>query len=183
MSLVSQLESILFVAGKPLSPSELAKLTSSTVPEVASALDEIKARLNQPESGVQLVDTGSAVQMLANPENSALVEKFTTEEIAGELTRAQLETLTVVAYQGPITRPELEAIRGVNCAIILRNLELRGLVEAEDDAEKLMPVYRLTVGALAHLGLKSASELPDYAVLHEHPYIAGALEADKENEA
>ncbi|KKW42328.1 MAG: Segregation and condensation protein B [Candidatus Magasanikbacteria bacterium GW2011_GWA2_56_11] len=172
MTLHSQLESVLFVAGKPLSPAELARALCTDVAAIGVALEELKLKFNALESGIHIIDTGSSVQMTTNPANSQAVDKFTTEEIKGELTRAQLESLTVIAYQGPITRPELEAIRGVNCAIILRNLELRGLVEATDDADKLLPVYSLTVEALRHLGLASPSDLPGYSELHDHPHVA-----------
>jgi len=71
--------------------------------------------------------------MTTAKESSEIVEKFLKEELTGEMTRPQLETLTIIAYRGPMTKMEIEQIRGVNCSLILRNLLMRGLVEAKLD--------------------------------------------------
>lgn len=175
MSLLSQIESILFVASKPLSNKAVAKTLRIDISKVEDALETLKLKYNQPESGIHILFDDEAVQMATNPDNATAIDSFVKDEISGELTRPQLETLTVAAYRGPITRPELEQIRGVNCALILRNLMVRGLVEESDDAEKLMPVYRLTFDALRHLGVTSVAELPEYQVLNKHENIEQTL--------
>lgn len=174
MSLTSQVEAILFVASKPLAPAAMAKTLQVEVEAVRDALSTLTDRYADPDSGLTLVDTGAEVQLTTRAEHSEVVERYTTQEIMGELTRAQLETLTVVAYQGPITRPELETIRGVNCAIILRNLALRGLIEEDETTDKLMTAYRVSVTALRHLGIADVVDLPDYATLHQHPHLTPA---------
>lgn len=171
----SELESVLFIASKPLSRKELQKALSLEPAALEEIITALKDQYNDPASGIQIVDTGSDVQMVTNPANAAIVEEFTKQELMGELTRAQLETLTVVAYQGPITRPEIEAIRGVNCAVILRNLAVRGLVEEEDSVDAVMTAYRISATALRQLGIASSAELPDFAVLHQHPHLNAAI--------
>ena len=171
----SELESVLFIASKPLSRKELGKALGVEMEVLEEAVVVLKEQYNDPASGIHIVDTGADVQMVTNPANAEIVEDFTKQELMGELTRAQLETLTVVAYQGPITRPEIEAIRGVNCAIILRNLAVRGLVEEEDSVDKLMTAYRISATALRQLGIATVSELPDYETLREHPHLTAAL--------
>lgn len=173
MSYVSTLESILFVAGKPLSVQKLAKVLASTTDDVLAALLELKAKYGG-ESGVVLLQNSDEWQLVSNPENIAATEQFVKAEISGELTRAQLETLTVISYCGPITKPELEQLRGVNCSLILRNLLIRGLVK-ESDASGLLPAYEVTMEYLRHLGLSSLAELPDYAELHNHDFVTKAL--------
>src|SRR3989344_6432408 len=136
LSLPSRVESILFVAGKPLTFGVIGKALGVGEADVRDAVEMLKAKYNHDESGLRILSDDASVQMATNPAHADTVETFIKEEAAGELTRAQLETLTVVAYRGPITRPELEQIRGVNCAVILRNLLVRGLVEEKDDAGK-----------------------------------------------
>ncbi|MBI5222644.1 MAG: SMC-Scp complex subunit ScpB [Candidatus Magasanikbacteria bacterium] len=168
MNLNSQIESILFVASKPLTAKQIARAIQQKAADVEMALEDLKAKYNQPASGLRVLHEGDNYQMATNPENSAVVEMFIKDEAAGELTRPQLETLTVIAYRGPITRPELEQIRGVNCAIILRNLLIRGLIDEHDDEKKILPVYSLSMEAVRHLGVNTVSELPDYETLHRH---------------
>ncbi len=170
MNLKSKIESILFVASRPLTIKKIAKELKEKESDIQDVIEQIKEKFDNPESGIHLIITGDQVQFSTNSDNAEFVEKFIKSELMGELTRAQLETLTVIAYQEPITRPEIEQIRGVNCAVILRNLMQRGLL-GEEGSEALMPVYRLSVKALQHLGVSSPQELPDHGELHGHDYL------------
>ena len=48
------------------------------------------------------------------------------------LSQAAIETLAIIAYKQPVTRVEIEEIRGVNCEMMLKKLQARGLIEAKD---------------------------------------------------
>ena len=178
INLLSQLESILFVASKPLTSKKIAKVLAVAPEQLQGELEVLRQKYNQPESGVVLSQNNEEWQLVSNPENKAVAENFIKAELSGELTRPQLETLTVISYCGPITKPELEQIRGVNCSLILRNLMMRGLVQENDDVKNLLPAYEITMEYLRHLGLRSLAELPDYATLHNHAYITKALEGE-----
>ncbi len=181
MNLESQIESILFVAAKPLSVRTIAKAIGRAEAEVVEIFESLRAKYADDASGFSLITNGAEVQLGTKPENAAAVDGFVKDEAAGELTRAQLETLTVIAYRGPVTRPELEQIRGVNCALILRSLLIRGYIEEYEEATSLTTVYRLSLEAMRHLGVASPEELPDYAALHAHEYIEAALRKDDQN--
>lgn len=169
--LTSPLESILFVASKPLAVKKMAKVLNVSAEEVITVMMELANKHNQPDSGLRLLHNNEEWQLVSSPENKTVTENFVKAEVSGELTRPQLETLTVISYCGPITKPELEQIRGVNCSLILRNLLLRGLVKEVDELTALVPTYEVTMEYLRHLGLNSLSELPEYATLHGHEYV------------
>lgn len=179
MNVLSQIESILFVASKPLALKTIAKALGQNEAAVTEAVEALKVRYNSENSGLHILQEGKEFQMATNAGNAAAIEEFIKEEAAGELTRPQLETLTVIAYRGPITKPELEQIRGVNCSLILRNLMMRGLIEEEEDREKIGLAYRLSFEALRHLGIKETAELPEYDKLHRHEYIENVIEEMK----
>lgn len=178
MYLQSQIESILFVASKPLKPQSIANVLGRSVYEVEEAIEFLRMKYNS-DSGINILQVGDSIQMASNAKNLDVIESFIKDEVAGELTRAQLETLTVIAYREPITRPELELIRGVNCSLIIRNLLIRGLIEEKEDSEKIVPVYYLSFEALRHLGVVSVKELPDYNEMHEHSHIKQVLEGQE----
>jgi len=180
-NIISQIESILFVASKPLSVKKIAKTLQIDESAVLESLENLRIKYNQPESGIVLLQNSEEWQLTSNPDNREAAENFIKSEISGELTRPQLETLTVVAYCGPITKPELEQIRGVNCSLILRNLMMRGLVKEAEDITKLLPTFEVTMDYLRHVGLTSLSELPDYAALHNHESISNILNAQAQN--
>lgn len=171
MSHKSKIESVLFVASKPLSTKKIAAALKIGDKEALEDLKDLQLKYNNVDSGISLLQNGDEWQMVASAENKETSENFLKSEVSGELTRPQLETLTVVSYCGPITKPELEQIRGVNCSLILRNLMLRGLVRENEDGANLLPTYQVTMDYLRHLGLNSLEELPNYLELHQHPYI------------
>lgn len=174
MSLLAQVESILFVASKPLPLKKMAKVLNLSEEAVAEALRDLKNKYDLT-AGVVLINNNDEWQLVSNPDNKTITENFVKAEISGELTKAQLETLTVISYCGPITKPELEQLRGVNCSLIIRNLMIRGLVK-ENDSEGLLPSYEVTMDYIRHLGLTSLTELPDYQELHAHQYVTTTLE-------
>ncbi len=175
MHLLSAIESILFVASKPLTVKQLAKATDAQEGDILESIESLKLKCNGDQSGIHLLVSGDQIQLASNPAYAELVEKYIKREVSGELTKAQLESLTVIAYRGPITRPELELIRGVNCSVIVRTLMMRDLIREVEDAAKLMPAYELTTTALAELGISSVEELPDYTDLHAHEHLDAAL--------
>ena len=175
MTTLSKLETILFVASKPLGFKKIAKVLNVPSEEIGAALEQLRAKYNTPESGIILVQNNDEWQMVSNPDNREVAENFLKAEVSGELTRPQLETLTVISYCGPITKPELEQIRGVNCSLILRNLLLRGLVKELEDPANLLPTYEATMEYVRHLGLNNLRELPDYDKLHAHENIVQTL--------
>lgn len=175
MSLVGKIEAVLFVAGKPVPLDRLVKILKADKKEVESSVEELKTRLNTEGSGLHLVDHDGKLQLVTNPVFGEVVESLVKEEVAGELTRPSLETLTIIAYRGPVTKPEIEQIRGINCSLILRNLSMRGLIEERDDKARLQPVYTLSNDFIRHLGLHSVEELPDYLELHEHESLDQVL--------
>jgi len=169
-NLQSKLESILFVASKPLSSKKIGKVLKVDKKEIETALNKLRENYNHPTSGIIILQNNDEWQMVSSPDNREIAENFLKAEVSGELTRPQLETLTVISYCGPITKPELEQIRGVICSIILRNLMVRGLVKESGD-KGLLSKYEVSMDYLRHLGLSSVEELPNYVELHKHPYI------------
>ncbi len=176
MNLPSQLESLLFVAGKSLTTKKLAELTSASTEEVKSALRELQKTYRERTGGIRLLETASGWQMATAPEATAIVETLTKEELSGELTKPQLETLTIIGYRGPIAKGELEEIRGVNCAMILRNLLIRGLIEEDIDPTTKSARYGVTHEFLRFLGIGSTTELPEYENLKDHDALRSLLQ-------
>ena len=180
MSLLSQLEALLFVAEKALSPKDIATLLEVKEGRAQEVLELLETKYNHDESGIHLFFHDGTIKMGTNPQHGMIVEKVVKAEIKGELTKAQLETLTVIAYKGPITKPELEQIRGVNCAVILRNLHIRGLIEEQKITHGILPSFVLSFAALSHLGITQVSDLPEYETLSTHEHITQTLEQQNE---
>lgn len=170
--LIIQIEALLFVAGRPMSSTQLARLAKSTPKKVTDAITELTTSYQQSKRGISIIGHENKFQMVSNPVVGATVENFRKEEFTGPLSRAALETLSLVAYRGPIIKPEIDAIRGVNSAIMLRTLLIRGLVErkrSKQDARSYS--YSLSFDLMRHLGITKVSDLPRFEELRHHEVL------------
>ncbi len=174
--LSSKIESLLFVANRPLTVKRLMEVCDASKDDVVKAVDEIAVAYNASGRGVRILRNGNDVQMSTSPDNARLVQDYLKDETTGELTKPSLETLTIIAYRGPITKAELEQIRGVNCSLILRNLLMRGLAEAQGEATDPQATFRVTMDFLRFLGVSGVEELPDYDKLRSHENVVRVLE-------
>lgn len=175
MTLDHSLEAVLFASARSFSIKQLAEVCGEPSKDVDAALKVLAERLDSGGSGVMLQRNGNDVELVTRPDAAELVKKVVNAEMQGELTRASLEALTILAYRGPLTRPELEQIRGINSAIIVRNLLLRGLILQHEDDRLGQPTYAVTFEFLNHLGLSSVEELPEYDALHGNQTVSQVL--------
>ena len=171
------IEACLLAAAKPIFVKDLVAVTGATITEVTVAISELSKLRNVVSSGIHVLTHDGAIQLVSNPDYADCVSKMVKDELTPQLTRPSLEALTIIAYRGPVTKPEIEAIRGVNCSLILRNLLVRGLIEERPDILGLQIAYSLSTDALRFLGLHNQAELPDYATLHANVQIDKLLAA------
>lgn len=166
--LKNQIESLLFISHKPLTVSELAKLTGAEKKQAEEILAGLIEEYRSRAGGTEILRVEEKYQMATSGGSAGVIAKFIKSELTGELTRPSLEALTIIAYRGPISKAELELIRGVNCSLILRNLLMRGLIEAREDKIKAATLYNITLDFLKYLGLAGVEDLPDYEKLNRN---------------
>lgn len=178
--LARKIESLLFVASRPLSLKKICEQVGEEKKFVGEAISKLAEECKASGRGVQVMEIDGEYQMSTVPESSKLVKDFLKDEMTGELTRPALETLTIVAYRGPIAKPDLEQIRGINCSLILRNLMIKGLVEAKTSDKGGEALYNITFDFMRHLGVTKASELSDYEKLSKSEILEKILNLSAE---
>ena len=160
--LAKKIEALLFVSGEGMAVSRLALLLKKNEKEIRESLDGLEKHLAGGHALALLRDQDK-ISLVSSKTVSKLVEDFAKEEFAGELTRAALEVLTIIAYKGPLKRFNIDYIRGVNSSFIIRNLLMRGLIERVRDQEDSRAfLYMVSADFLKFLGVASISELPEY---------------------
>ena len=164
MDLKPLIESLLFVAGRPVSLKELARATGKKEAEVAELLAALIAE--KKNTGIVILEQNRSYLMSTNPQNSEAVKSFLNTDLREKLTDAAIETLAIITYKQPVSRAEIEAIRGVNSQYTIRLLLMRGLVEkVQSPKDNRSHYYQTTHEFLQHLGLSSVKDLPDFAEL------------------
>lgn len=172
MNLEHSIEALLFWKGEPITLKDLIKNLSTpdkkiTEDQIHEALIKLSENLNG--RGIVLLANEDQEYMLGtSAEASQLIERLTKEELARDLGKASLETLSIVLYRGPIKRSEIDYVRGVNSTFVLRNLLIRGLIEkkpAPDDNRT--SIYTASFKLLSYLGISKVSDMPNFESVKE----------------
>ncbi|MGH2353031.1 MAG: SMC-Scp complex subunit ScpB [Chloroflexota bacterium] len=160
LPVAAQIEAVLFVAERPVSVLELAKLLRLPPDAVEDAVTDLAAGYR--DRGLTLQRHGDALQLATHPQAAGAVQRFLGLEMSARLSPAALETLAIVAYRQPVTRAQIEAVRGVNPDYGLANLVARGLVEEVGrlDAVGRPILFGTTFEFLRAFGLRSLADLP-----------------------
>lgn len=178
--MLAVIESLLFVAGRPLEYAELRKLTGADETRVKAAVGDLARALEREGRGVRVQRMETAAQMVSAPEHARFVAALLGLPTQVRLTTAALETLSVIAYRQPMTRSQIEAIRGVNSDRALASLMQHGLAQEVGRAATVgRPVlFGTTPEFLQQFGLTSLDALP-----HNDLPQARAAEALRERAA
>lgn len=155
------LEAMLFAAGdEPQSTGALARacgLGEATVRRALTQLNEdYKAR------GLRLQHDGNSYRIVTAAPYSKYVARLLGRDDSFRLSRAALETLSIIAYRQPCTRAEIEAVRGVNSDRMVATLEQRGVIEDAGRADRAgrPRLYRPTLLFYEHFGYSGVEDLP-----------------------
>jgi segregation and condensation protein B len=99
---------------------------------------------------------------VTRPEYAEYVGRLSRRPATDKLTRALLETLSIVAYKQPVGRAEVERIRGVQSGDPLRSLLERRLLKVvgRSDLPGRPLLYGTTQAFLTAFGLRDLKDLP-----------------------
>lgn len=154
------MEALLFVSEEPPTLGTLARAAGVSDTAARRALERLAG--DYEARGLRLMEDSQRYQLVSAPAFAPYIDEMLGQAPAQRLTRAALETLTIIAYRQPCTRAEIESIRGVNSDKLVVTLEQRGLIDAagQADAPGRPRLYRTTMKFLEHFGIQSPKELP-----------------------
>ncbi len=164
LQLDAKIEALLFYKGEPLSFSSLAKQFEASEEEIRNALIVLKEKL--AGRGLTLVQNENEVMLGTATELSSFFETLRKEELTKDLSKASLETLSIILYKNNVGRSDIDYIRGVNSSFILRNLQIRGLVDKKPNPkDSRTSIYSPSLELLSFMGVSNNTELPDYELI------------------
>lgn len=154
------MEALLFVADEPQSLGSLARAAGVSEGAARKALHQLTA--DYEVRGLRVMEDGQKFQLVNAPQYGRYVDELLGSGPGQRLSRAALETLTIIAYRQPCTRAEIEGIRGVNSDKLVSTLEQRGLIDhvGTGDGPGKPKLYRTTMKFFEHFGIRSPQELP-----------------------
>ena len=153
-----EVEAILFAASEPLDVETIESKLSKKI-NVNKILDKLKT--NYEARGFNLVCISNKWSFRTASNLSSLMSKQKTVE--KKLSKAAIETLSIIVYHQPVTRAEIEEVRGVafgtNTLDILMELNwVKPMGRKEIPGKPIQ--YGTTEDFLSHFNLQKLSDLP-----------------------
>ena len=174
-ALLARLEAVLFLAREPLNSRKLSQLAGLADGTQARTLVR---RLNELYDGAgrafRVEHVAGGYQLLTRRKFAPWLRRLAHVPGETRLSAPALETLAVIAYRQPVPRADIEAIRGVNCGEILRQLVERDFVRIGGRSQELgRPYLYSTTKRFLHIfGLVNLDDLPSAEALRQAPLPA-----------
>ncbi len=161
-NLKSIVECLLFTADAPLTMEHFKKgLPDADPAAIRQAISELMQEHTARNGGFSLHEVAGGFQFRTRPEYASWIRQL-FQPPAPRLSRAALETLSIIAYRQPVLRSEIEQVRGVNSGntikILLERRLIRVLGRREIPGRPL--VYATTRKFLETFDLKDLKDLP-----------------------
>lgn len=162
------LESILFTNGDAVDISDITSKIDVTKAEINKAVNKLKNKYDE-KSGIVLLSFNNKLQLASSSKYANEVSLVLNPIRQRNLSKATLETASIVAYKQPVTRMEIEEIRGVNSDYAINILIEHNLIEivGRKDTVGKPVLFGTTDEFLKRFNLSSIDELPDYNTLLE----------------
>jgi|SRR5208282_211866 len=171
-------ETVLFLESEPLDEAALSRITGLSRDVVEEALEILREECSALSRGLEPIKAGGGWILAPKPELWDSLKDRYGKKNESRLSRAALETLSIVAYSQPITRAEVEAIRGVSADGMIRFLLERDLVKevGKKEAPGRPVQYGTTKEFLKYFRLGSIADLPRLDDLERNRFDDGSAE-------
>ena len=170
---VNTIEALLFGAGRPLRLSEIRSLLDNS--GISEDLASIKKSINLIEeryqnTSLEIKEVSSGYRLQIKESYSPCLSSLWNEK-APRISKALMETISIIAYKQPVTRGDIEDVRGVHVS----TSSIRSLLEREwikvsgfRDVPGRPALYVTTKQFLDDFNMKSISSLPELPEPVEH---------------
>ena len=166
--LTHHIEALVFVAENALSFKEIKNCleeqfaTKINKSLIEKAIAELIEKYQSEDFAVEMVEISNGYRFMTKGAYYPTVATFLKQSTKKKLSKAALETLSIVAYKQPVEKSELEKIRGVNCDYSVQKLLEKELVEivGRSDGPGRPLLYSTSEKFMDYFGLKSIQDLP-----------------------
>jgi segregation and condensation protein B len=155
-------EAILYLESGPVDEAFLVRASGLARELVDQALANLTEKYARENSGVELSHIGGGITLSPKKEYWDVLKERYGKRNESRLSRAAMETLSIIAYSQPITRSEVEDIRGVSADNMIRLLAEKQLIRevGKKDVPGKPVQYGTTREFLKLFRLDSIKDLP-----------------------
>lgn len=121
------LEAVFFVSGRFLNMPELISLTDLNPIMIQELLGKLKEKYSSEDSAIEIVEKNGLWKMDVKPDYHWIINKLATGQ--SEFSKAEQETLAIIAYKQPIKQSVLIKIRGNKAYDHIKKFNDLGLIK------------------------------------------------------
>ena len=166
--LAQHIESIVFVSESPITFKEIKVCLEETFetkikkPDLEKAIEGLKEKYQEAHFSFEFLEIAGGFQFLTKPAFHNSVATLLRQNNKRRLSKAALETLSIIAYKQPVPKSEMEKIRGVSCDYSVQKLLEKELVAivGRSEAPGRPLLYGTSEKFMDYFGLKSLDEMP-----------------------
>ena len=157
------LEAIFFVSGRFLNMQELISLSDLSPIVIPNLIDKLKEKYGGEDSAIEIVEKNEMWKMDVRQEYSHIINKLATG--SAEFSKAEQETLAIIAFKQPIKQSVVIKIRGNKAYDHIKKFSDLDLIKKK----KTGHTYELNLSSdfYDYFGVKENSQLDDGAELQE----------------
>ena len=166
--LAQHIESLIFTTEHPITLDEIKSCLEATFEtefqrnDIEAAIDTIKLKFEPAEFAFEIAEIANGYQFLTKGAYHPTVGTYLRQNTKKRLSRAAIETLSIIAYKQPISKGEMEKIRGVSCDYSVQKLLEKELVlitgRSEGPGRPLL--YGTSEKFMDYFGINNLTELP-----------------------
>jgi segregation and condensation protein B len=159
---IAIIEAIIFLENEPVNSKTISRISSLSSNVVDSAIEQIKVKYTSDEHGIELVEISGGFTFSPKEEFWGLLKDHYGKKNDDKLSKAAMETLSIIAYSQPLTKTEVENIRGVSADNMIRMLVRKGFIKevGKKDVPGKPLLYGTTKEFLRVFKLNSIADLP-----------------------
>ncbi|MCK5149580.1 SMC-Scp complex subunit ScpB [Candidatus Pacearchaeota archaeon] len=136
---LKKLEAVFFVSGRFLSMQELISLSDLNPIIIPELIEELKDKYEKQDSAIEIVKKNDLWKMDVRQEYFEIINKLATG--SAEFSKAEQETLAIIAFKQPINQSVIVQIRGNKSYDHIKKFTDLGLIKKK----KIGHTYEITL--------------------------------------
>jgi segregation and condensation protein B len=162
------IESLIFAAEKPISMENISSVLEETLElilnpnDVVEAIELVKSKYASDNFSIEVIEISGGLSFMTKGAYHLTIANYLKQTTNKKLSKAAMETLSIIAYKQPVSKSEIEHIRGVNCDYAVQKLLDKELIEIKGRSESVGKplLYGTSDKFFDYFGLNGTGDLP-----------------------
>ena len=155
------MEAVIYVEGSvPI--GRLRTLFKCENSDIRNYIESINSKYRNAGSAIEILEVGDSIIMTIIPSTFGTLSAIYDKKRKKKISKAMLQTLSIIAYKQPLTKAEIDDIRQSDSGYHLRALMEDGFItwKGRKDYLDKRQTYGTTDKFLMHFGINSLDDLP-----------------------